>query len=70
MTFNLILILNIVLDVTLLGGLAYVMSRAGKLAEHVPQAPIAVAASPATVAHRRARATGHRVRTHLQTALD
>jgi hypothetical protein len=36
MTFVLILIANIVLDVALLGGLAYVMSHAAKLTPHQP----------------------------------
>jgi hypothetical protein len=36
MTFTLILIANIVLDVALLGGLAYVMSHAAKLTPHQP----------------------------------
>jgi hypothetical protein len=36
MTFTTMLILNVVLDVAILGGLAFVMSRAAKLTPHRP----------------------------------
>jgi hypothetical protein len=56
MTFTLILILNLVLDIAILGTLSFVMSRAAKLRPHgeIPLAPVS-SRRQATVEPARAR---------------
>jgi hypothetical protein len=71
MTFTLIFILNIVLDITIVGGLALVMAHPRKLTAHGPEALIApVAPTPEARARRHARRTGHGVPLRVSAALD
>lgn len=58
MTFTLILTLNIVLDVAILGALAFVMSHSRKLTPHGESAPATVA--PATQPARERARSGRR----------
>jgi hypothetical protein len=60
MTLTLILTLNIVLDITIVGTLAFVMLRPTKLTPHGPEALVApIAPTPQARARRHARRTGH-----------
>jgi hypothetical protein len=71
MTFTLILTLNIVLDLTMVSGLAYLMMRPSKLTPHGPEAVVApVAPTPEARALRHARRTGHGVPLRVSAALD
>jgi hypothetical protein len=71
MTFTLTLILNIVLDITIVGGLAFVMAHPRKLTPHGPEALVApVAPTPEARAHRHARRTGHGVPLRVSSALE
>ena len=63
MSLSLAIALNILFDVAILGGLAWVMSRAGKLAPHTSNAgarPAPVAAAPPANRPRPARAGSRR----------
>jgi hypothetical protein len=68
MTFTLTLILNVVLDVAILGTLAFVMSRPAKLTPHADSAPARLPRQQ--VARERPRAAGERTSSPLRLALD
>jgi hypothetical protein len=71
MTFTLILTLNIVLDITIVGALAFLMSRPKKLTPHGPEALVApVAPTPEAREQRHARRTGHGAPLRVSPALD
>jgi hypothetical protein len=67
MTLTATLILNIVLDVAILGALAFVMSRPSKLTPHGADA--APAAPGRRQAHERAHARGERAASPLRRPL-
>ena len=69
MTFTLMLVLNIVLDLGIVAALAFVMSRPVKLREHGVQ-PAARAARRRPVAGEPAQVRGERVRSALRPLLD
>ncbi len=63
MTFSLAIALNILFDLAVLGGLAWVMTRAGRLAPHTSNAgarPAPVAVAPLAHLPRPARAGSRR----------
>jgi hypothetical protein len=69
MTFTLMLILNIVLDIGILAALAFVMSRPARLRAHGEQ-PAAQAVTRRRVADEPARARGERAGSPLRPLLD
>jgi hypothetical protein len=68
MSFTLMLILNIVLDVGILGLLAFVMTRPAKLTPHAQ--PDIASVSPELPAAERARPREDRGRSRLRPVLD
>jgi hypothetical protein len=70
MTLTLMIILNVVLDVALLGGLAYFMSHAGKLTPHQPSVSGEALPRQARMVRERTRTRGQRTSRRLHPALD
>jgi hypothetical protein len=68
MTFTFILTLNVVLDITIVGVLAFLMSRPRKLTPHGPEALVSPA--PEAQKQRHARRTGHGAPLRVSPALD
>lgn len=68
MTMTLVVILNVVLDVAILGALAFVMSRPARLTPHAEAGP--ARAPRERVARDRARGREERSNAPLRPALD
>jgi hypothetical protein len=68
MTFTLALILNVVLDVAILGTLAFVMSCPAKLTPHADGSPARIPRQQ--VARERSRAAEERTSSPLRPVLD
>jgi hypothetical protein len=71
MTLTLAITINVLLDVTILGLLAYVMSRAGNLTPHLAVIPADAPTAPAEQATRpRARRRAERAPLRRHPVLD
>jgi hypothetical protein len=70
MTLTLAITINVLLDVAILGLLAFVMSRASKLTPHVAVVPDAATAAVVHAAPPRARRHAETVRPRRRLVLD